>query len=92
MADSETLPCFAASDQTLSVKLYTLRHLVRVCLFLRRTEFLPPRLSCGNAGGLPGAERRTRDIDGIGTAVNGRNADVRRPGGRKQFEGPHYLV
>ena len=35
---------------------------------------------------LPRAEGRTGDIDGIGPAVNGRDADIRRPGGREEFQ------
>ena len=40
-------------------------------------------------GRLPGAKGRSGDIDGIRPAVDGCDADVRRPGGRKEFEGTH---
>ena len=41
---------------------------------------------------LPRAEGRAGDIHGIGPAVDGRDADVRRPGGSEEFEGPHSPV
>ena len=40
----------------------------------------------GIAGRLPRPEGGAGDINGIGTAVNGRDADIRRPGGGEEFE------
>ena len=43
----------------------------------------------GIAGGLTGPERRAGDVHGIGPAVDGRDADFRRPGRSQQFQGSH---
>ena len=40
---------------------------------------------------LAGAEPRPRDINGIGTAVDGCDADICRSGGSQKFKGNHLL-
>ena len=44
------------------------------------------------AGRLPRPEGGPGDIDGIGPAVDGCDADVRRPGGSQEFQGTHSPV
>ena len=51
----------------------------------------PRNVPDGIACGLAGPEIRTGDIDGIGTAVDGRDADVSVPCRSEEFEFPHYF-
>ena len=46
----------------------------------------PADVRHGVPGRLPRPEGRSGEIDGIGPAVDGRDADVRRPGGGQEFE------
>ena len=52
----------------------------------------PADIRHGIAGRLPRPEGRAGDVHGIGPAVDSRDADVRRPGGGEEFEGPHSPV
>ena len=52
----------------------------------------PADVRHGIARRLPRPEGRPGDIDGIGPAVDGCDADVRRPGGGEEFEIPSHRL